>query len=116
MWQLLLELLFCAAVITFAPSTQIGLGVWALFWWTSVFWRWAKSAASPSAPNPPSSEAASSFPIVRSARWAETNFPRVSNLHAHQPFDNLVTGMSFPALPSHDNLSGVWTGKQKTEE
>ena len=57
MWQLLLELLFCAAVITFAPSTHIGLGVWALAWWTSVFWRWATS---------PSPEAATTFPALSS--------------------------------------------------
>ena len=68
MWQLVLELLFCAAVITCAPSTQIGLGVWALFWWSSVFWRWATTAAASTADqaNLPASELASSFPALSS--------------------------------------------------
>ena len=66
MWQLLLELLLCAAVITYAPSPQIGLGVWGLFWWISVFWRWATATATATAaafsPGQASSSEAESSP------------------------------------------------------
>ena len=50
MWPLFLELLLCTAVLLFAPSPQIGLGVWGVYWWTKVFWRWATSATSASPP------------------------------------------------------------------
>ena len=53
MWPLFLELLLCTAVLLFAPSPQIGLGVWGVYWWTKVFWRWATSATSATSASPP---------------------------------------------------------------
>ena len=69
MWPLFLELLLCTAVLLFAPSPQIGLGVWGVYWWTKVFWRWATSATSASppgasdpSPDPPNSPASGESP------------------------------------------------------
>ena len=53
MWPLFLELLLCTAVLLYAPSPQIGLGVWGVYWWTKVFWRWATAATSATSASPP---------------------------------------------------------------